>query len=114
MKFLIKKPCAECPFRRDVKPYLRHARAEDLARQMSDDNFWFACHQTTGVKNGRRIKKEDQSHCAGLMGVLWNEGRINIAMRIAIIVKQLTIEELKRIARGKVFKNLSAFARHHS
>lgn len=109
MKFDIKRPCAECPFRTDCHPYLR--RAPQIAEQMKDDQNWFACHQTTGAMHGKRIRKENQSHCAGLMGVLWRERRMNVAMRLALVYKMITVEQLE--AEQPVFKSLDEFAAHH-
>lgn len=54
MKFLVKSPCADCPFRASCHPFLRRAYA--IARELRDDTRWFACHETTGVKHGRRVK----------------------------------------------------------
>jgi hypothetical protein len=110
VKFEIKRPCPECPFRRDCSPFLR--RAGEIRDQMRDDHYWFACHQTTGAKGGKRIKPAEQSHCAGLMKVLWKERRPNVAMRLAILFKLVTIEQLEE-RRPAVFRNLDEFARHH-
>ena len=111
MKFLVKRPCESCPFRRDCTPYLR--RAPEIARQMSDDHFWFACHETTGVKGGKRIKAAEQSHCAGLMKVLWKMRRPNIAMRLALAFKLISLAQLEA-RRPAVFRSLKEFARHHA
>lgn len=110
MKFLIKRPCDACPFRRDSNPFLR--RAGEIRDQMKDDHFWFACHETTGAKRGRRIKPTEQSHCAGLMKVLWKMRRPNIAMRLALTFKMITVEQLQE-RRPAVFRNLDEFAKHH-
>jgi hypothetical protein len=110
LKFEIKRPCACCPFRRDCNPFLR--RADEVRRQMSDDTYWFACHETTGAKSGRRIRPAEQSHCAGLMKVLWKMRRPNIAMRLALHFKLITVEQLEE-RRPAVFRNLDQFARHH-
>jgi len=111
MKFEIKSPCEFCPFRSDVAPFLDR-RAGELARQLSDDRFWFACHMTTGVESGRRVRQADQSHCAGLMRVLWRERRQNIAMRLALFTGTITIADLER-KRPPCFKSLDEFRRHH-
>jgi Family of unknown function (DUF6283) len=109
LKFDIKRPCEHCPFRRDVPPYLHRAR--QIARQMEDDHYWFACHETTGMKHGKRVRRADQSHCAGLMAVLWREGNPNIAMRLALAFKMISREQLE--AEQPVFDSLAEFARHH-
>jgi hypothetical protein len=111
MQFKIKRPCEHCPFRRDVHPFLDPRRAADLAETLRDDHSWFACHETVGIVRHRRIKKADQSQCAGSMMVLWREGRPNIAMRVAIHFKMLAIQDLA--ASAPVFDSLAEFARHH-
>jgi len=110
MKFKIKTPCADCPFRTDSNPFLR--RAPQLRHQLRNDQNWFACHETTGVKNGKRIKPADQSHCAGAMGVLWNEGNPNLAMRLALAFKLITVKQLDKMQ--PVFQSLDDFVRHHA
>jgi hypothetical protein len=79
---------------------------------MRDDHNWFACHETTGMKTGKRVKRADQSHCAGLMKVLWREGIPNIAMRIALIYKFITVEQLEA-KKPPVFRSLAEFEKHH-
>lgn len=32
MKFDLKSPCSNCPFRRDINPYLNKARVRDLEK----------------------------------------------------------------------------------
>jgi len=109
MKFDIKRPCATCPFRTDVAPFLH--RGPQLAEQLGDDHFWFACHYSTGMIHGKRVKKAEQSQCAGSTMVLWREARPNIAMRIALIAGMITPAQLE--AEAPVFNSLEEFAAHH-
>lgn len=111
MKFAIKNPCELCPFRRDVAPFLQR-RARLIATQLADDHFWFACHETTGVKGGRRKNQREQSHCMGVMRVLWREGNPNIAMRLALATSTITVDDLER-ASPACFRSLTAFVKHH-
>ena len=41
------KPCAKCPYRRDVRPYLHPERAEELAYLCQNPYSQFYCHETT-------------------------------------------------------------------
>jgi hypothetical protein len=112
MRFDIKRPCAHCPFRKDVPGYLHRERASELARQLVDDDLsWFACHETTGVKGGKRVKRSDQSHCMGAAMVLWRQGMPNVATRIALASKLLRVEDLNVSA--PVFDSMDQFAKHH-
>jgi hypothetical protein len=109
MQFNIKRPCSACPFRSDVAPFLH--RAPRIAKQLKDDHFWFACHETTGIKSGKRVNPANQSHCAGAMMVLWKSGMANIAMRLALVYKMITREQLEQDV--PVFASLDEFAAHH-
>lgn len=110
MKFTIKRPCEHCPFRSDVHPFLR--RAPQIAKQMKDDHYWFACHETTGVSKGKRVRRSDQSHCMGLAAVLWSMGMPNIAMRLALSFKMITVAQLE--APKNTFRSLTEFVQHHA
>ena len=49
-----KKPCANCPFKKNSHPFLSSKRAEEISR---GDNF--QCHKTLKPKNNVKIQ------CAG-------------------------------------------------
>lgn len=111
MKFNVTKPCETCPFRKDVAPFLR--RASEIAATLRDDHNWFACHETTGMKNGRKVKPENQSHCAGAMIVLYRSQLQNIAMRIAFATGLLDWKLIKK-GDARVFDSLEEFEAHHA
>jgi len=46
------------------------------------------------------------------MKVLWREGIPNIAMRIALIYKFITVEQLEA-KKPPVFRSLAEFEKHH-
>jgi hypothetical protein len=92
---------------------LAAARAQGIAMTLRDDMNWFACHETTGAKGGRRVRRADQSHCAGAMRVLMSEGCPNVAMRIAHCAKLIDLGEIGA-ADWPCFKNLDEFAEHHA
>ena len=110
MKFDIKKPCKDCPFRKDVHPFLR--RAPEIAKSLSDDHNWFPCHETTGAATGRRVKPKDQSHCIGAAIVLWRSNKVNVATRLALACELLDQEILDQPA--NVFDSLEEFVKHHA
>jgi len=45
--YYCKKPCKNCPFRNDVKPYLTNEFAEELAYSTQNPYNSFSCHKTT-------------------------------------------------------------------
>jgi hypothetical protein len=73
----MKKPCAHCPFRRDVKPFLRPERGEELAYLAQNYYSSFPCHKTT-VSNddsdeGEMMCVETTKECAGFLTLMHNE-----------------------------------------
>lgn len=110
MKFAIKKPCVDCPFRRAVFPYLHNAPV--IARALQDDHNWFACHETTGAMTDTEVPVSEHSHCMGAMRVLWRTQLTNIAMRIALACDLLKREDLDA-PEPAVFESLEQFEAHH-
>jgi hypothetical protein len=58
MKYTLTKPCENCPFRSDIKPYIRPERVEEIF------GVPFSCHKTTTEK-GRGNEHPEAQHCAG-------------------------------------------------
>lgn len=46
MENFCKKPCKNCPFRNDVKPYIHPERAEEIAYSAQNPYNDFPCHKT--------------------------------------------------------------------
>lgn len=89
---IIKTPCNNCPFRKDVEPFLSGQRAAEIADAES-----FVCHKT--------IHKE-LKQCGGFMLISGDDSE---AVRLA---KALRIDlELK--GRELVFDNKQDFINHH-
>jgi hypothetical protein len=68
----MKKPCAHCPFRNDVKPYLTTERAEELAYAAQNPYSSFPCHKTTEYEEddngeGEMVATENSKQCAGFL-----------------------------------------------
>ena len=84
MKFDLKKPCAQCPFRTDITPFIRPERAEEICASMIDLQQAFPCHKTVDYNNdGDGVETPDSQHCAGAMIMLEHMDRPNQMMRIA-------------------------------
>lgn len=76
MKHNLSKPCAECPFRTDIKSYLRPKRAEEICESLMNGHS-FPCHKTTDYDC------LDQSQCAGAEIYLAKQGMSTQMSRIA-------------------------------
>lgn len=78
MPDFIKKPCAQCPYRRDVKPFLHPSRGEELAYTAQNPYSTFYCHKTLEDDDsddeecGNRIGQSTKV-CAGFLTLQHNE-----------------------------------------
>lgn len=84
MNFSLKRPCAKCPFRTDVRPYLRPERAEEILLAITEQDATFACHETTEHdEDGDHMLTAKEQHCAGALIMLEKMDQPNQMMRIA-------------------------------
>ena len=78
MKYNLKKPCSNCPFRTD-KPeqegWLGYERAEEIVDGLTRQQGTFTCHKTSG--------KINEEHCAGALIMLEKMEKPNQMMRIS-------------------------------
>jgi len=70
MDYNLKKPCANCPFRSDIKPFIKPERAEEICDSLLRGQD-FPCHKTTGSNDdGETTVESDSQMCAGAMIML--------------------------------------------
>lgn len=77
MKFDLKTPCKECPFRNDILPYLSTERAEEIGEAILSDQT-FTCHKHT---HSLGYEGKAEQHCAGATIILEKEEQPNQMMR---------------------------------
>jgi hypothetical protein len=89
--FDMKRPCDNCPFRKEGGIRLHPARARQIAKsQIDGQGATFPCHKTV---NYDAVDKDDDSgnhawqrgnqYCAGALNFALNVGSLNQMMRIA-------------------------------
>ena len=79
MNYDLAKPCAKCPFRTDVAPYITQGRVRQILTGGAD----FACHATVKYDNdGDGVITRKSQHCAGVLIILEKENRPHQMMRI--------------------------------
>lgn len=97
-------PCTSCPFRTDIAPYLHHARAREIALQLTDPKLpqrkSFMCHKTLDYdredEEGQAASTPASRWCNGALivmkreGILWN----NEMARFAALFKLFDPEAL--------------------
>lgn len=80
MSDFVKKPCKNCPFRNDVKPYLHPDRAADIAYSASNKYSNFICHSTIEYDGDEDIQGRSTGDfskaktCAGFLTLRAQEG----------------------------------------
>lgn len=85
----LKKPCANCPFRKEGAIELRPGRVEGIIKDLlKDDHNTFQCHKTTHTKQ--------VAACYGAMTYLLKAGRPNIMMRLGLIFKMLDFDLMRK------------------
>lgn len=81
MKFDMKKPCAECPFRKGPKAVrLRPGRVQEII----NSEGVFACHKTVDYSDGDGRTRENSQGCVGFMVFMDKARRTNQAQQVGI------------------------------
>lgn len=87
MKHTMRTPCKHCPFRKNIKGYLRKARVVEIVHSVLRGEQ-FPCHKTTresedddGFSN--RITTDESSQCAGAEIFAAHHGQSSQLRRIA-------------------------------
>lgn len=86
MNFNLTKPCKDCPFRTDIRPYLTMERAEEIVEALTTMQGTFACHKTTKPSEDddlEMVTTDKSEHCAGALIMLEHIEQPNQMMRIA-------------------------------
>lgn len=104
--FAVKKPYANCPFRKSGGIPLAEGRLDDIKRTLlSSDQEVFFCHKTTyqggtdDMEEGQYQPSGRESYCMGAMAWLYVNGRLNLATRLGIIYQAVSEEELKEASK---------------
>jgi hypothetical protein len=81
MQYKLTTPCAKCPFRTDIEPYIRKARIADIERGLERGQF--PCHQTFEHDDDGGYRDTDAvQHCAGALILMEKLERSSQMMRI--------------------------------
>lgn len=106
----MKRPCANCPFRREDAIELRPGRLEDIIAGLAgDDESNFYCHKTVhGPRGGTFVDVDEdegvhyeasghESACMGAVAYMLRAGRPSIAIRYALAVKLLDFAQVAEL-----------------
>lgn len=81
--FSLRRPCAKCPFRKDVGPYLTRGRIMEIIRSLTRVSFF--CHETTHDLDDDEDyynANGNEKHCAGALILCEKENAPGQMMRI--------------------------------
>jgi hypothetical protein len=112
MKFDLRAPCGNCPFRTDITFYLDTARVEGICKAITTGDKTFSCHKTTKHDDeGRSIAHKGEQHCGGALVMLERLNRPNQMMRIAERLRYYDRSKLRMDA--PVFESTAAMIGHY-
>lgn len=84
MRFDLKKPCSNCPFRIRGGIRLRPDRAEEIAyAAIANPGGTFPCHKTTIMVDDDLEEGPDTQYCAGALIFAHKLDSLNQMMRVA-------------------------------
>lgn len=74
----MKAPCAHCPFRNDLTPFLHPDRADEIATLSTNRFADFLCHKTVehNEDDGEAEPIPDSKTCAGFLAMQINEAGV--------------------------------------
>ena len=85
MKFNLRTPCDNCPFRSDITFFLDPRRVTEILDALLLDGKTFSCHKTVHYDDDGEpsMPHGDEQHCAGALIMLERFNLPNQMMRIA-------------------------------
>lgn len=110
--FNMKTPCANCPFRSDVTPYLEPGRVREILADCVEGDASFHCHKTvTHDDDGDATTTGKELQCAGALIMAERLGRVPQMVRIAERLGMYRRDELDMAAPvyTSPFKMLQAY-----
>jgi hypothetical protein len=104
--YRLKKPCANCPFRKQGAIHLAPGRLDGIIDTLMLDDFsTFQCHKTVHSPQGGEWDDEgnyqpsgQEAMCAGAAAYLMKAGRPTVGMRVALITGEVARDHWEKAA----------------
>lgn len=97
----MKRPCKNCPFRCDVRPYLTGERCLDI-REGLESGSSFSCHETVTYSDDLEyVRSPSEQFCVGAILVMENEtnrdpgAMANQMVRIGVRLGMIDLDSLE-------------------
>jgi len=120
VRFDLKRPCVNCPFRRDVPGFLSTGRAEEITDAILRQDQTFTCHKTLsgertedehGMEGDYHAGPKDQ-FCAGALIFLEKNGFPSYPPRLAMALKLWSPDQMR--SKELVFDTAAEMLEHHN
>lgn len=98
----LKRPCNDCPFRKEGGLFLHKERIKEIGAIATNDLMTFTCHKT--------LEAEKKQHCAGAMIFAEKHNRPTVAMRLAAMWEIYNPEEM--LGHDEVWESLDQWLEH--
>jgi hypothetical protein len=99
--FNIKKPCKDCPFRKDgmMLKSLGHERVGEILEGVVNGDDFFSCHKTVDYDKEDHSLTEQNNFCAGALIAIEKAGSTyrNRNTRLAVMMDIYDPKELKDV-----------------
>jgi len=122
VRFSLRNPCPECPFRPAAGGYLNAARAREIAEAVAVEGKTFTCHKhlhgdytddPEAAEDTYNPAIEDQM-CAGAMAFVEKLGAPNQMLQIAERLGLRDPSRLDPACQGDVYDSIDAMAAGHA
>lgn len=108
MKFDLKVPCDNCPFRKEGAIALEPGRLSGIVTELEDDHKVFQCHKYVhGPKGGewkedlngneRYIRSGNEQACMGALAYMFRLGYVPVLLRLQFMMKGFTKSTLTKL-----------------
>lgn len=92
--FRMKTPCKDCPFRKDVRPYISVERVREIFAAIIERDNHFSCHKTVDYsqedESGETVPKTGHSSvCAGAAILQDKCGRPSVMVRMGYALRSI-------------------------
>lgn len=104
MKFNLRSPCKDCPFRAEGAIHLERGRLAGIVKDLHDDYNHFLCHKTVHHPKGGEWDDDggytpsgEESVCIGATAFMMRQGYIPIVLRLALMRGEISREEIEAV-----------------
>lgn len=111
-KLATSKPCAHCPFRNDVRPYIRTSRVREIWEAAKRGDH-FVCHETVDYDLPADAPDPGRRACAGFLIVARRDGLLNGLTYVQLAERLARVSFSKLNGREYVYRSAADMIAAH-